>query len=97
MSAIDDSYTTSSQAAGYGLIAFFVFWLLAYLLINIMFAVGKVPREVKRDVEQVPEYAAVQHDTPPPYREVEEPEPGLGIVVVNVDEDYEGDVNLGRS
>lgn len=71
--------------------------MLAYLLVNIIFAIRKDPREIKRDVKQVPEYAAVQHYTPPPYREVEEQESGLSIGVVDVDEDHKGNVNVGWS
>jgi hypothetical protein len=66
-------------------------------LIYIMVAVRKVDRKPKPDLEKVPEHAAVQYDTPLPYRKVEEPEPGVDVVVVDFGYGCEGDLNVGWS
>ena len=70
---------------------------LTVLLIHIMLNVLNANQELEPNTEKVPEYAGVQHDTPLPYREVEEP---VDVVVVefdliNVDDEYHGDVNVG--
>lgn len=44
-----------------------------------------------------PEYAAVQHDTPPPYREIDPSSLKIVLVDVDVDVEYEGNVDVGWS
>lgn len=109
MSSTEEHYTTGSRGSDYAFIAFFVLLPLLVLVAHIMVCVRKVDRKPAPDLESrvviveqgdmqvLPEYAEVQHDTPPPYREVEEPVLSLGIVLVDVDDEYEGDVNVSWS
>jgi hypothetical protein len=107
MMSCEEHPTTRSRAGHCSLIAFFMLLPHLVLIAHIMVAVRQVDRKPTPDLESralvvwpgeiqvLPEYADVQHDAPPPCREIEECESGVGVVVVDVDDDYEGDVNVG--
>jgi hypothetical protein len=59
-----------------------VFFLYLILIVN--------NTELEPDLEMAPEYAAVQHDTPPPYLEIDSNSLGVALVEIDDDVDYDG-------
>lgn len=90
MSSTSEYPTADLRRGDHRLITIFMFMPLACFLIRICLAVRKADRWPDPGLEEVLGCAAVQHVTPPLHRDVEDLQPGLDLLVVDFDRDYEG-------